>query len=354
VSLVGENKSITIIDGVASPDEYYVVGLDADEVTFTGFTVKNGNFAVHLNHRNCVVEECNIWNNTCGIVFEWGPLNKIRKNIIWNNTCGIAFTDSSHFNLIKQNTISNNDLGVYIEHSRNLSIYHNIFLSNTVQVEIGEGGNNSDWDDGYPSGGNYWSDYNGTDTNQDGIGDVSYTINENNVDNYPLMAPINIFDAGTWNGIAYNVDVIGNSSISDFYFNPDEGAFLRFNVTGPENTTGFCRVTIPKDLLWVQDGQWNVLVDGQPVNYTIIPASDENYTYLYFTYNHSTKAVVIQGTSVIPEFPSATILPLFMLTTLIATILLKKKRKAKSQLHTGRVHAHTCKIGIEVFSVNFK
>lgn len=36
---------------------------------------------------------------------------------------------------------------------------------------------------------------------------------------------------------------------------------------------------------------------------------------------------------VIPEFPSTIILPVLMLTTLIATILLKKKRKTKTQLH---------------------
>jgi len=45
------------------------------------------------------------------------------------------------------------------------------------------------WDDGYPSGGNYWSDYNGTDANHDGIGDTPYVIDANNADNYPLMTP---------------------------------------------------------------------------------------------------------------------------------------------------------------------
>jgi hypothetical protein len=54
------------------------------------------------------------------------------------------------------------------------------------------------WDNGYRSGGNYWSDYNGTDsykgqyqneTGSDGIGDTPYVIDANNTDNYPLMFP---------------------------------------------------------------------------------------------------------------------------------------------------------------------
>ena len=55
------------------------------------------------------------------------------------------------------------------------------------------GGSANVWDDGYPSGGNYWSSYNGTDvlrgtyqneTGSDGIGDMPY-----GQDRYPLMNP---------------------------------------------------------------------------------------------------------------------------------------------------------------------
>jgi hypothetical protein len=48
---------------------------------------------------------------------------------------------------------------------------------------------NNTFDAGYPSGGNYWSDYNGSDTDNDSMGDTSYTVFENVVDHYPLMKP---------------------------------------------------------------------------------------------------------------------------------------------------------------------
>ena len=37
--------------------------------------------------------------------------------------------------------------------------------------------------------GNYWSGYNGTDSDFDGIGDTPYIIDSNNIDHYPLMNP---------------------------------------------------------------------------------------------------------------------------------------------------------------------
>jgi len=48
------------------------------------------------------------------------------------------------------------------------------------------------WDDGYPSGGNYWSDYeerypNATEIDGTGIWDTPYVIDENNEDNYPIV-----------------------------------------------------------------------------------------------------------------------------------------------------------------------
>jgi hypothetical protein len=73
---------------------------------------------------------------------------------------------------------------VYLFFSTGNRFYHNDF-SNTVQVQT-DGLDNS-WDNGYPSGGNYWSDYSGSDANGDGIGDTPYIIKGNVSDHYPLM-----------------------------------------------------------------------------------------------------------------------------------------------------------------------
>ena len=183
-------------------------------------------------------------------------------------------------------------------------------MSNTQQT-VSDGTSVNSWDDGYPSGGNYWSDYNGTDslkgpyqnlTGSDGVGDVPYKIpivhgNGQTIGfeyaNYSLMAAINFYDVGVWNGESQEVHVISNSTISNFQVNEAE-KIINFNVAG-EAGFGFCRVTIPnlvEQELW--GGNYTVLVDGKRVetgNWT-----DAENTYIYFTYEHSEHNVTILQT----------------------------------------------------------
>ena len=189
------------------------------------------------------------------------------------------------------------------------------------------------WDNGYPIGGNFWANYyyedsySGSLQNQlgsDGIFDKPYSVDLLNMDKYPLAAPINVFYAGTFNELEYYVDIVSISVISGFHFDPREGTFLKFNVTGENGTRGFSRVTIPKNLLW-SDDDWTIFVDNKQItDYTKF--EDENYTYLYFTYTHSTKTVTIKGTHVIPEFHSTIILTIFMLTTTVLAVLTRSRR----------------------------
>ena len=120
----------------------------------------------------------------------------ISGNVIVNNSDGIALGQSSNFNTISDNRISMNQYGFYIEYSTQNLIHGNDIMNNSQQTYIAAGSFNT-WDDGYPSGGNYWSDYEGVDvmngagqnlTGSDGIGDKPRIIGTN-VDNYPLMKP---------------------------------------------------------------------------------------------------------------------------------------------------------------------
>jgi parallel beta-helix repeat protein len=110
---------------------------------------------------------------------------------------GIKLTSNSNNNHIIANEVSNMTQTAIILTQSSGIIYHNNFINNTNQVGLTDSLSNV-WNDDYPSGGNYWSDYNGTDfysspyqnvTGSDGIGDSAYFIDENNTDNCPLTKP---------------------------------------------------------------------------------------------------------------------------------------------------------------------
>ncbi len=128
--------------------------------------------------------------------------NIVTSNMVSNSTVnGVFLQRSSNNNSIFCNTILNNRLGINLTDSWANNIYHNNFIKNTNQAYTNISTNA--WDDGYPSGGNYWSNYTGIDeysgVNQDelgsdGIGDTPHIINKDNQDNYPLMTPIILVD----------------------------------------------------------------------------------------------------------------------------------------------------------------
>ena len=130
-------------------------------------------------------------NTLIGIRFLESNENTLFDNLLSNNNGGIALLNSANNNVVG-NTISDNENGLITVSGGisfpNNTLFHNNFFDNTVQASSTAGKIN-DWDDGYPSGGNYWSDYTGTDADSDGIGDTSYVISTDNEDRYPLMTP---------------------------------------------------------------------------------------------------------------------------------------------------------------------
>jgi hypothetical protein len=126
----------------------------------------------------------------------------------------------------------------------------------------------------------------------------------------------------------YIFSVESNSTISALAFNTTNWE-LSFTASGPSGTKGYVKVTVAKSLV-ENITNIRVYLDGNQTEFSITSIDDS--WLLTFNYIHSTHQIVVDlDINIIPEFPSTMILPLFMLTTLIATILLKKKRKTKTQ-----------------------
>ncbi|MDH5376579.1 MAG: hypothetical protein OEW95_12345, partial [Candidatus Bathyarchaeota archaeon] len=92
-----------------------------------------------------------------------------------------------------------------------------------------------------------------------------------------------------------------------------------FNITGENDTTGFCRICIPRALM---NETYKVFVNGTEVQCNLLPCSNTTHSYLCFSYNHSKQEVII-----IPEFPSFLSLSLFMAATLLAVMIIRRKHR---------------------------
>jgi len=303
--------------------------------------ISNGNGILLDYSSNNVIVGNNITESSYyGIYFVHdADYNIVTGNNITKNSRGIFFDSNSDYNWIIGNNITNNGDGIYWYwrfSNDNNKFYHNNFINNTNQIDNRlEDRTVNVWDNGYPSGGNYWSNYrdkypNATEIDDSGIWNTPYVIDENNQDNYPLMNPY-----------ALEVVIVDNipPEISVPIQEPSENIEAYQNVTvtvividygtGVQNVTLWYAINndttwIPLNMTEISTGTYQATIPGyekdQWIQYKIIAfdnnanqAMNDNHGYCYIY-------------DVIPEFLPLLVLSMSIATTL-CTVAFRRRKK---------------------------
>jgi parallel beta-helix repeat protein len=221
----------TLTDNIGSPADGIVVERDNIVIDGSGLTVEGAgaDYGILLDEReNVTIQNINIKNFYYGIVLNLSRSNSISRNNITDNGCGIWLEQSSHSN-ITGNTITHNYIGISLYGCYINTICHNNFIENTVHVNNTTPEYLNFWDNGCE--GNFWSNYNGTDLDSDGVGDTLVPCE--GMDNCPLM---NVY----WNPCDMNHDLkvdmkdIGKSAKAFGTRSENDLWNPHADITGPE------------------------------------------------------------------------------------------------------------------------
>lgn len=157
----------------------------------TNNVISNGNSGINIydgSYGNIIADNRITGESDFGLMICGSIGNNITRNFLYNNTVGFYIANTqiiwlSQFvnkslteNTFNQNDVVNNNLSVRTQWSSSVPMptdLHTEFHKMPISLY-----------------GNYWSDYDGTDSEGDGIGDTPYyTTDPSYVDSYPLMAP---------------------------------------------------------------------------------------------------------------------------------------------------------------------
>ncbi len=279
----------------------YMAFSQGNKVVHNIVTGSENGFGMY-NSANSYMSNNTALNNSYGIGVG-GTNNTIAGNTIGNSVLGMGVGDCSNCTVadntiylsdenalrmlysenvtIRDNNFLDNVGGIKVWYSNNNKIYHNNFIGNQVQAYNHLYPNVNQWDDGYPSGGNYWDDYTGVDVKSgpgqdipgsDGWGDTPYAIDADSQDRYPSMYPFGYPQTPDILRATLTGNDLENVTI-EWSLSPDDGAGLR-TVVGYRvfrNTTYNFRglhyesiATIPNGTTSFVDIQTG---EGDPSNY---------------------------------------------------------------------------------------
>lgn len=343
---VTSSQNVSVTNNVIESDDFGIqvvnsswVIIAANSITHTGnscivvlnsseISVRENNIvavdgiAVDTSTKSIVSDNTVFSTNGAGIFAYKAEKNKFFHNKVYvNDSAAISISDSYNNTFSSNSVSSEGTYGLFFWQSNQNLIFHNNFFFSGGQASNYNSVNL--WDNGFE--GNFWSHYTGTDNDSDGVGDVPNVLDSTNRDDYPLVGMFDSFNTS----LGYDVGIVSNSTIDEFeYIEASRTIGLRVSNTTANQTIGFCRVSIPHSLIDPHSGSISVVVDnGQtPVLYLNNTLYDNGtHRWIYFTYPHSTR-----GISIVPEFPTFVILPLFMMAVAITATAFKRRRNSRA------------------------
>ena len=246
IKLYNSNKN-TISGNTVNNNYEYGICLDpySNNNTISGNTANNNYYyGIEIGNSDINTISGNTVNNNSngGIRLYYSNNNIISGNIANNNGNGINLAHSNN-NTISRNIANNNGNEINLAHSNNNTIYFNNLVNNTKNVycvdstnkwnspeKIAYTYNNKDYTNYL---GNYWDNYTGIDTDNDGIGDTPYIIEGDEKDNFPLMEPFE-------NYLKPSADTTAPAAINDLVIsNPTANSItLTWTAPGDDENTG--------------------------------------------------------------------------------------------------------------------
>lgn len=167
---------------------------NTNSILIKNLIITNYGGSIQLTNSSNITILNNTMHTSWNILLESSNDNQIISNNITGQDKGFGYGiqfKNSYNNLIATNNFNDIGSAITIALSKSNTFYHNNFLNNKNNaVGYIEENNYEKWSDN--NEGNYWSNYEGIDANNDGIGDTPYIIDEKRQDPYPLMTPSNI------------------------------------------------------------------------------------------------------------------------------------------------------------------
>lgn len=312
----------------------FIVPDGVDNVTIENTTAIGFNICLYLASDNNTIR----WNTFSGsgyndnVRLQGAGNNYFEGNRITNGGSGIWMAYGGPNNIFVRNYIANNS-GAAI--GRQLggggaTFYHNV-ISGWIQAYYTPA---CIWDDGYPSGGNYWVGYVRTDkfsgpyqnvTGSDGIGDTPYVIDADDIDHYPFMMMdiCNVSQSPSRDNVLSS-DVVGVNATITHYF-PLEQVILNCTYTNSSATW-----TDSINMTNLEDDIWNGIIPALPVgtNVTYVIVAQDNAGS---SINSISQGYIFDYQVAIPEFPTMALLPILFGATLFTALLFKRRCVLRKQ-----------------------